>query len=344
MNEKFGVREIVDVVFKAKNAMTIGNTKYKKGEPVIYFDSAKTSTLESTSAVVYAQGGRGNARLIAWEGDKTVTFNFEEALLSPRSFALLSGGNLTENARVNMHVTERVEVTHASVEIGENPAASVPVLDLTPYLPKNGQILSAADPSLVTESGTAKYPEAGIYVMELSETGEIGRRFEVTAGALTAAPSTPGLSTVVTSGKAPDSEMQVTKSFFLASAIASGSETTAITGENGLDDSKVYLVDFYISQPGSNLTITPGKFAGNFLIEANTLFRRQSDSLDLPAQFTIPNGKISTNFTFSMASTGDPSTFPFQVEAFSDYLPFNKKCKALFALDIAEEPVAGSEC
>lgn len=68
MNEKFGVREIVDVVFKAKNAMTIGNTKYKKGEPVIYFDSAKTSTLESASATVYAQGGRGNARLIAWEG------------------------------------------------------------------------------------------------------------------------------------------------------------------------------------------------------------------------------------------------------------------------------------
>lgn len=68
MKEKFGVREIVDVVFKAKTAMTIGNTKYKKGEPVLYFDSAKTSTLESASTSVYAQGGRGNARLIAWEG------------------------------------------------------------------------------------------------------------------------------------------------------------------------------------------------------------------------------------------------------------------------------------
>ena len=56
MNEKFGVREIVDVVFKAKSAMTVGNTKYKKGEPVIYFDSAKTSTLESTTATVYLLG------------------------------------------------------------------------------------------------------------------------------------------------------------------------------------------------------------------------------------------------------------------------------------------------
>lgn len=276
--------------------------------------------------------------------DKTVTFNFEEALLSARSFAVLSGGNLTENSRVNMHVTERVEVTKASVELGSGAPVEVSVLDLTPYLPDNGQILSAADSTLVTASGAAKYPEANIFVMELDEGGEIVRSFDVTAGALTAAPTTPGLSTIALSKKAEDSQLDVTDKFYLASAYNEGSTTTAIAGSNGLDDSKMYLIDFYISQPGSNLTITPGKFAGNFLIEANTLFRRQSDSLDFPAQFTIPNGKISTNFTFSMASTGDPSTFPFAVEAFSDYLPFNKKCKALFALDIADEPVAGSEC
>lgn len=344
MNEKFGVREIVDVVFKAKSAMTVGNTKYKKGEPVIYFDSAKTSTLESTTATVYAQGGRGNARLLAWEGDKTVTFNFEEALLSTRSFALLSGGNLTENTRVNMHVTERVEVTKASIQLGEKTAAEVPVLDLAPYLPKNGQILSAADPTLVTEAGNAKYPEAGIYVMELNEHGEITRRFDVTAGALKTAPSTPALSTLAESQQGDDTELNVTKKFYLASAYAGDSATTAVSGANALDESKVYLVDFYVAQPGSNLTITPGKFAGSFLIEATTLFRRQADSRDFPAQFTIPNGKISSNFTFTMASTGDPSTFPFQVEAQPDYLPFNKKCKALFALDVAEEPIGENEC
>lgn len=64
-NEDFGVREIVDITFKAKSDLQLGNTKFEKGEPVIYFDSATTSTLESTSATVYAQGGRGNPRLIA---------------------------------------------------------------------------------------------------------------------------------------------------------------------------------------------------------------------------------------------------------------------------------------
>ena len=41
----FGVREICDVVFKAKTNQKIGNKIFYKGEPVIYFDSLKTSTL-----------------------------------------------------------------------------------------------------------------------------------------------------------------------------------------------------------------------------------------------------------------------------------------------------------
>lgn len=343
-NEKFGVREIVDVVFKAKSTMQIGNTVYKKGEPVIYFDSAKTSTLESTSATVYAQGGRGNARLLAWEGDKTVTFRFEEALLSATSFAILSGGNLSENTRVHMHQTERLDVTYASVDNGEAQGANIPVLDLTPYLPKNGQILSAADASQVSETGAALYPNAAVYVMELNESGEIVRRFEVKTEMPETAPSSATVGTIATSVKGQDSEMDVTEKFYLVGGHAADGAIVANTGEAALDETKTYMVDYYVSQPGSNLTITPGKFAGSFLIEANTLFRRQSDSRDLPAQFTIPNGKIKSDFTFTMASTGDPSTFPFEVEAFPDYLPFNRRCKAMFALDIAEEPIAQTDC
>ena len=343
-NEKFGVREIVDVVFKAKSDMQVGNHKFKKGQPVIYFDSAKTSTLESTTATVYAQGGRGNARLLAWEGDKTITFTFEEALISARSFALLSGANLTENSRVFMHQYENVTVSKASVELGGGTAANVNVLDLSPFLPKTGQIISAADATLVDSKGIATYQDANIYVMELDENGAITRTFDIEAGALKASPSQPGLSTVAKSTQVDSSEIYETTQFLLASAYSDGSATKAIDGVNGLDPGKTYLVDYYVMQPGDNLTITPGKFGGNFLIEANTLFRRQADGRDLPAQFTIPNGKINSAFTFTMASSGDPSTFPFTVDAFPDYLPFNKKCKAMVSLDIAAEPVADTDC
>ena len=110
---KFGVREICDVVFKAKSTMTIGNQTFKKGQPVLYIDTAKTSTMEGSGTTVYAQGGRGNARLMAWEGERALTFTVEDALLSPIGFAILSGAGLfkgVENDMVHVHATARSTV------------------------------------------------------------------------------------------------------------------------------------------------------------------------------------------------------------------------------------------
>ena len=36
---KFGVREICDVVFRAKAAQKIGNRQFYRNEPVLYFDT-----------------------------------------------------------------------------------------------------------------------------------------------------------------------------------------------------------------------------------------------------------------------------------------------------------------
>lgn len=53
---KFGVRECVDVVFKALSAQKLGSHTFQAGEPVMYFDSLTTSTLEGAATTVYAQG------------------------------------------------------------------------------------------------------------------------------------------------------------------------------------------------------------------------------------------------------------------------------------------------
>ena len=108
---KFGVREICDVVFKAKSAGKIGKYSYGIGQPVLYIDSAKTSTMEGAATTVYATGGKGNNRLVAWEGEKTLTFTVEDALLSPISFSILAGAGLFEpdsNNKAHVHTTARV--------------------------------------------------------------------------------------------------------------------------------------------------------------------------------------------------------------------------------------------
>jgi hypothetical protein len=77
---KFGVREVCDCAFTSLD----GKTSFT-------IDTAKMSTLESASTTVYAQGGRGFSRLAAWEGEKTLTFTVEDALLTTESFQALLG-------------------------------------------------------------------------------------------------------------------------------------------------------------------------------------------------------------------------------------------------------------
>lgn len=86
-HDAFGIREVCHCVFTSK----------KDGSQFV-IDTAKMSSIESSSTTVYAQGGSGNSRLISWEGEKTVTFTIEDALLTPESFKALTGatGGLNE--------------------------------------------------------------------------------------------------------------------------------------------------------------------------------------------------------------------------------------------------------
>lgn len=70
---------------------------------------------------------------------------------------------------------------------------------------------------------------------------------------------------------------------------------------------KTYFVDFYMQKTSSKVSeiqIDAENFGGYYYVEATTLFRRQADGVDMPAELTFPNVKIQSNFTFSMASTG----------------------------------------
>ena len=276
---KFGVREICDVVLRAKSTQKIGNQTFEKDEPVIYFDTAKTSTIEGAATTVYAQGGKGNSRLIAWEGERTVTFTMEDALISPLGFSILSGAGIVEatgGKAINVHMTSQVEGTIATNSV---------TVDLSKAIPQNGKLLEEED---------------NIYGFILDNSGNIAER--------------------------------------LTCESASGSSVTFnnITTEDG---KAIILVDYYVAMSSGvqQLEVTPDKFAGSYYLEASTLFRRQEDGVDMPAQFVIPNVKIQSAFNFSMASTGDPSTFTFTMDAFPDYTKFDKTKKVLFALQIVED-------
>ena len=100
------------------------------------------------------------------------------------------------------------------------------------------------------------------------------------------------------------------------------------------------MVDYYVKKAAdtvSELQIDAGHFGGYFYVEADTLFRRQADGKDLPANLTFPNVKIQSNFTFSMAATGDPSTFTFTMDAFPGYTYFDRTKKVLCAIQVVDD-------
>ena len=279
---KFGVREICNVVFKAKADTTIGTSTFKAGQPVLYIDSATTSTVEGAATTVYAQGGRGNTRLIAWEGEKTLTFTVEDALLSPIGFSILSGAGLFKKDDVNVHVH-----TTSEAYVGSDGKIDLTdVLGETETIDKNAPVfvmLAEADGSI---------------------TGDLLENL-----------------TVAADGK-------------------------SMSGADSEYYGKTVFVDFYIVKASANvseLQIDAEHFAGNYYVEASTLFRREADGVDMPAEITLPNVKIQSNFTFNMAATGDPSTFTFTMDAFPGYTMFDKKHKVLCVIQVVEDAVAGNE-
>ncbi|AXF52483.1 MAG: putative structural protein [Caudoviricetes sp.] len=89
------------------------------------------------------------------------------------------------------------------------------------------------------------------------------------------------------------------------------SSTVSVDGKTlnhaDIKSGNTYFVDFYMQKTSSKVSeiqIDAENFGGYYYVEATTLFRRQSDGVDMPAELTFPNVKIQSNFTFSMASTG----------------------------------------
>ena len=313
---KFGVREICEVVLKAKAAQKVGNKIFYAGEPVCYFDTLKTSSMEGAATTVYAQGGRGNSRLIAWEGERTVTFTMEDALISPEGFMILSGAGLidaTEDKPVYQHVTETVDAS--DVDLKSVPGEAVINLKEMPYIPNDkGQdyayVMFMKDGEIVTEP----------YIPAHVDPDENGK--------------------VVI-----DRNKDGTYSIFVKAHenyhVIGADETEAEHPDYSYDAFPAFdavLVDYYVARTGNaqQIEITPDKFGGNYYLEASTLFR-DTNGVDMPAEFIIPNCKIQSNFNFTMASTGDPSTFTFTMDAFPDYLRFNRSKKVLAAIQIIKE-------
>lgn len=346
--------------------MRIGNKLFYKNEPVIYFDTLKTSSMEGASTTVYAQGGRGNARLIGWDGERTVTFTMEDALISPEGLMILSGAGLIdadENHSVKQHMTETIERSQVDFAVRDeyndgSPVFRVP-LTYKPYLGevddmeegslsdlayvmliKDGEIISEPYYVKMENVLTANAPDEAVFK---EDRDKYYITVQYNAHCANHSHVNPDDNNDGGTGVDPSSFISLANQKEPQNSPLKESFDYSIK-DNFIPEFDSILVDYYTERTEGVkvITITPDCFSGNFYLEASTLFR-DTNGVDMPAEFIIPNCKVQSNFTFSMASSGDPSTFTFTMDAFPDYTRFNHTQKVFAEIQMITDNSVGSD-
>lgn len=303
---KFGVREICDVTFKTTaNNQRVGKTVFAKaGMPAFMIDTAKTSSLEQATSTSYANGGKGNSRLIAWEGEKTMTFTVEDALISPMGLAVLSGAGIIESAaKAGKHV-------HVTLDVATNANGAAEVT-----LDQLKEETGIEDNTILVCS------DVPVYATVLDGSGA-GIEFVTEE--------------ITISGGAED---------------APNEDVVAVDAENAVTftaanhKSKTLRLDFYllVFNGVTEVEVKPEDFGGYFYVEAQTLFRREDNGKDMAAEIILPKVKVQSGFTFTMAATGDPSTFTFTMDAFPSYTKFDKTKKVMCVIQMIGNDATASD-
>lgn len=328
---RMGVREICDVVFRPLTAVDIGNQHFDAGQPVLYLDTAKTSTLEGAATTVYAQGGKGNPRLIGWDGEKTLTFTVEDALISAVSFSMLSGAGIVKGRKANGDIPATKIYTHQTYDLVVEKIGN----DFYAQLPQDVRdgaalVVSQEAPVYATILDSAGAPKTFLSAITLSEIKKGDKEDLKEVKEITGASGELALGGTDTV-------------WFKLHAGENKDEGRPYTDPGAVKAGNTVRIDCYAvhTDGAQEIQIDAENFAGYYYIEADTLFRDEATGQDLPAQFIIPRGKIQSNFTFTMANSGDPSTFTFTIDAFPAYTKFNKRKKVMAALQIIDPTVAG---
>ena len=116
--ERYGIKEVANV-----SLFALANSKdgtIKKGDVVLYLDTLKVSTVETTAENVSAQGGWGNPKLVTWDYGKDINVTLEDAVVSWEELRIIQGGQMrnanTEKPLTIHHVGEYVYKTGETIE------------------------------------------------------------------------------------------------------------------------------------------------------------------------------------------------------------------------------------
>ena len=272
--DKYGIKEVANVYFEALEDDTAAGVY--KGDIVLFLDTLKVSTIETTAENTAAQGGWGNPKLVQWDYGKEINITLEDALMSLESLRFMLGGAIkksnTAGETIIVRHTEEVVVD----ENGKVPAPKDHLTRVTLY-PK----------------ATATHP------IRLINLG--GGENSTTAGARTQIKPGEGQSEIT---------MADTNTVLFKNPAANVTVATApVRGDHIRIFWEEEVTSSHAQESAVEVTISPDTFPGTYRVVGDTFMRSEKTGKDEPFQFVINKAKVQSNVTITLQAEGDPSTF-----------------------------------
>jgi len=275
--DKYGIKEVANVYFEALEDDAAAGVY--KGDIVLFLDTLKVSTIETTAENTAAQGGWGNPKLVQWDYGKEINITLEDALMSLESLRFMLGGAIKSSATAG----NTVIVRHTEeVVVDASGKIDAPKDHLT------GKVL--------LPKATANHP------IRLINLG--GGKNSTTAGARTQIEYSAG-------GPSGNNEFSAEGNTIQFKNPAAGiNELTAPTPG---DHIRIFWEDVVTSdttnESAVEVTISPDTFPGTYRVVGDTFMRSEKTGQDEPFQFVINKAKVQSNVTITLQAEGDPSTF-----------------------------------
>ena len=266
--DKYGIKEVANVYFEALADDPKSNVY--AGDIVLFLDTLKVSTIETTAESTDATGGWGNPKLITWDYGKEITLTLEDALISLESLRFMMGGAIHKpeaNKPVVVRYTEEIVVK-------EEGKVFIPDDHITREKFARPIVASEQHPIRMINLGGSK-----------NSNESAGSRTQITSGTLTDGATVTFTNPAMgVNGIAP----QV------------GDHIRIFWEEEITEANADYAVE---------VTISPDTFPGTYRVVGDTFMRSQATGKDEAFQFVINKAKVLSEVTITLEAEGDPSTF-----------------------------------
>ena len=272
--DKYGIKEVANVYFEALDD-DIAAGVYA-GDIVLFLDTLKVSTIETTAENVAAQGGWGNPRLVQWDYGKEINITLEDALLSLESLRFMLGGAIKRpKATDSVIVRHTEEVVCKANGVVPKPTDHLTGVELTP---------------------TATY-------------GHPIRLINMTTGARTQ------LVVATAAGTAITIDGLKAINFKNPAMLENETDNTkqTVQGDHVRIFWEEEVTSESAAETAIEVTISPDTFPGTYKVVGDTFMRSEKTGKDEPFQFIINKAKVQSNVTITLEAEGDPSTFEMQL-------------------------------